>query len=75
MVSIFDDCIDSNLEEHEDDVTSQRISYQLHHQQVFLDDKNYDKDMVCNVSSNIENINLRMLSKEEIDKITVEMIS
>ena len=46
------------------------FSYQLHHQQVFSDEKNYDKDKVCNVSSNIENINFRIPSKEGIDKIT-----
>ena len=75
MVSMFDDCIDFDLDEHDDDVTSQRIAYQIHHQQIFSEDENYDKDKVCNISSNVENINLRMPSKEDIDKITGEMIS
>ena len=75
MVSMFDDCIDSDLDKPDNDVTSHKIAYQTHHQKVFLDDENYDKDKVCNVSSIIEHINLRMPSKEEIDKIIVEMIS
>ena len=27
MVSMCDDCVDSNLEEHESDITSQRVAY------------------------------------------------
>ena len=75
MVSMFDDYLDSDLEEHENDITIQRSTYQLHHQKVFLDDENYDKDKVCITSSTIDHINLRIPSKEEIDKITAQMIS
>ena len=35
MVSMCDNCMDSNLEETERDLANKRVSYQLHHQKVF----------------------------------------
>ena len=70
-----DDFTDFDYEEPENDITSQRISYHLHHQQVLLDDESYDADKVCVTSSDVGHTSLRMPSKEEIDRITVEMIS
>ena len=75
MVSMCDDLIDSNAEERENDITSQRIAYHLHHQQVLSHDEGYDADKVCVISSNVGHTSLRMPSKEDIDRITVEMIS
>ncbi len=75
MVNTSDDLIDSDSEEPENDVTSQRIAYQLHHQQIFLDDEKNDTDKVCNTFYDVDFTNLRIPSKEEIDRITAKMIS
>ena len=75
MVNMCSNSMDSDLEETENDLEDKRISYQLHHQQVFLDDEEHDEDQVCVASSEIGHVNLRMPSKEEIDRITTEMIS
>lgn len=74
MVSMYDDFIDSDFEQPEKEITSQRVSYHLHHQQVLSDDEGYDKDKVCVTSSDVGHVILRMLSEEEIDRITTEMI-
>ena len=42
MVSMCSDCVDSNLEETKSDLENKRVAYQLHHQQVFLDNEGYD---------------------------------
>ncbi len=39
MVSMCNDCVDSDLEEIESDLGSKKIAYQLHHQQVFSDNE------------------------------------
>lgn len=69
------DCVDYNLEETESDLENKKIAYQLHHQQVFLDNEGYDEDQVCVRSSIIGHVSLRVPSKEEIDRVIVEMIS
>ena len=66
-------CVD--LKYFENDVVSQRNVYQLHHQQVFLDDEYQHEDNVCNMMLAIECMDLRKPSNEEIDKITAEMIA
>ena len=75
MASMCDDLTDSDAEEHENDITSQRITHHLYHQQVLSDDEGYDADKVCVTSSDVGHISLRMPSKEEIDRIIAEMIS
>lgn len=60
MVNLCDDGGESNLEEPENDIVDQRNIYQLHHQQVFLD----DEDTVCTTLSSVDHINLRKPSKE-----------
>ena len=64
MVNICSNSMDSDLEEIENDLEDKRISYQLHHQQVFSDDEEHDEDQVCVASSKIGHVNLRMPSKE-----------
>ena len=74
MVSMCSNSMDSDLEETKNDLEDKRVSYQLHHQQVFLDNEGHE-DQVCVTSSEVSHVNLRMPSKEEIDRITAEMIS
>lgn len=74
MASMYDDFIDSGSDKPENDITSQRVAYHLHHQQVLSDNEGYDQDKVCVTSSDVGHISLRMPSKEEIDKIIAEMI-
>ena len=66
--------MDSNLEEIQNDLKDKRISYQLHHQQVFSNNEEHE-DHICVTSSKVGHVSLRMPSKEEIDRITTEMIS
>ena len=75
MVSMCDDLIDFDSKEPENDITSQRIAYHLHHHQVLSDDEGYDADKVCSTFFDVGLTSLRMPSKKEIDRITVEMIS
>ena len=42
---------------------------------MFLDDEGHDEDQVCITSSEVGHVNLRMPSKEEINRIIAEMIS
>ena len=42
---------------------------------MFLDDEGHDEDQVCVTSSEVGHVSLRIPSKEEIDRITIEMIS
>ena len=74
MVCMFDGYKKIDLEEYGNEIANQRDVYQLHHQKIFSDDENYDEDKVCVTFSVIDHVNLRMPSKEEIDRITIEMI-
>lgn len=67
--------MDYNLEETESDLENKRDAYQLYHQQVFSDDEDCDDDRVCVTSFEVGHVNLRIPSKEEIGRITGEMIS
>ena len=75
MVSMCSNFLDWDLEETKNDLEDKRVSYQLHHQQVFLDNERHDEDQVCVTYSKVGHVSLRMPSKEEIDRITIEMIS
>lgn len=75
MVSVCSDCVDYNFEDTKSDLKNKRVSYQLHHQQVFSNNEGYNKDQVCATSSEVDHVNLRISSKEEIDRVTLGMIS
>lgn len=75
MVNLCHDGEESNLEEPKNDVRSQRSVYQSYHQQVLSDNEGYDEEKLCATSSSVDHINIRQPSREEIEKITIEMIS
>ena len=44
MVSMCNNSVDSDLEETKSDFEDKKITYQLHHQQVFSNNEGYDED-------------------------------
>ena len=74
MVSMCNDCVDSNLE-IESDLENRKVAYQIYHQHMFSDNEGYDEEKVSTTSFEVGHVNLRMPCKEEIDRITAEMIS
>lgn len=71
-INLCDNGEKSDLEDSEINI---RHMYQLNHQEVFSDDDDRNKDRMCNMISDIEKMNLRKPSNEEIDRITVEMVA
>lgn len=59
----------------EHDIEDQRNLYQVYHQQVFSDDEDPDQTIVCNTLDENDHVNLRKPSKEEIERITSELVA
>ena len=65
----------TNFEEIDLDVNNKIQVYEDYHQLVFSDDEDEIDSRACNMTSDVSHINLRQPSKEEIDKIIVEMVA
>ena len=65
-----EDCAEGNQ-----DVVYKRLFHESCHQQIFSEDEEEIDNKACNMLSTTENISLRKPSKEEINKITIDMIA
>ena len=57
------------------DVNKQRQVYEDYHQQVFSKNEDEVDRRACNMTSNVDHINLRKSSKKEINQIIVDMVA
>ena len=66
---------DEEYVEDSQDVVYKRLFYEGSHQQIFSENEEEMDSRACNMLSANENIKLRILSQEEISKITVDMVA
>lgn len=75
MIHLCDTDVDFVIKGSEHDIEDQRDLYQIYHQQVFSDDEDRDQTIVCSTLDEKDHVNLRKPSKEEIDRITSELVA